>query len=114
MKAKKYAFKCHREETPEGTIVYPVNALAYHPTHGTFASGGSDGLAIIWDGENKKRLLKLRKFPTSISGLSFNHRGMLLAVASSYMYEKGVIDVPRPTIVIRHLEESDVMPKSKR
>ena len=42
--AKKYAFKCHRAVDDKGIdTVYPVNALAFHPTHGTFATGGCDG-----------------------------------------------------------------------
>lgn len=42
--AKKYAFKCHRAQDDKGVdTVYPVNALAFHPTHGTFATGGCDG-----------------------------------------------------------------------
>ena len=33
--SKKYAFKCHRTND----AVYPVNAMAFHPTFGTFATG---------------------------------------------------------------------------
>jgi cell cycle arrest protein BUB3 len=36
---KKFAFKCHRV----GDMVYPVNAIAFHPKYGTFATGGCDG-----------------------------------------------------------------------
>jgi cell cycle arrest protein BUB3 len=36
--------------------VYPVNAIAFHPIHGTFATGGCDGNVYTWDGENKKRV----------------------------------------------------------
>lgn len=40
--ARRYAFKCHRtnEPTAGGDVIYPVNALAFHPTLGTFATGG--------------------------------------------------------------------------
>jgi cell cycle arrest protein BUB3 len=39
----KYAFKCHRTKLPNGEErVFPVNALAFHPGYGTFASGGED------------------------------------------------------------------------
>jgi cell cycle arrest protein BUB3 len=37
--AKQFAFKCHRS----GNMVYPVNAIAFHPVYGTFATGGGDG-----------------------------------------------------------------------
>lgn len=39
--------------------MYPVNAIAYHPVHGTFATGGGDGVVNIWDGNNKKRLFQV-------------------------------------------------------
>ncbi|KAJ3096214.1 mitotic spindle checkpoint protein Bub3 [Phlyctochytrium planicorne] len=86
---RKYAFKCHREKTPDGEIVHPVNALAFHPTFGTFASGGSDGVVSLWDGLNKKRLKQYPKYPTSISALQFSPEGRTLAIASSYTYEQG-------------------------
>lgn len=38
-KGKKFAFKCHRV----GDMVYPVNAIEFHPRYGTFATGGCDG-----------------------------------------------------------------------
>lgn len=36
---KNFAFKCHRD----GDLVYPVNAIDFHPGYGTFATGGADG-----------------------------------------------------------------------
>lgn len=38
--ARKYAFKCHRRSEAGKDTVYPVNAVAFHPVHGTFATGG--------------------------------------------------------------------------
>lgn len=35
-----FAFKCHRKEDKD---VYSVNAIAWHPRHGTFATVGGDG-----------------------------------------------------------------------
>ncbi|XP_056841725.1 uncharacterized protein LOC108861202 [Raphanus sativus] len=58
--AKKYAFKCHRKSEDGRDIVYPVNAIAFHPIYETFATGGCDGFVNVWDGNNK----------TSISGLA--------------------------------------------
>lgn len=88
-KKKSYAFKCHRGKVDDQVFIYPVNAIAFHPTYGTFASGGCDGIVNLWDGDNKKRITHLRKFPTSIAALDFNHDGSVLAVASSYTYEEG-------------------------
>ncbi|KNC74995.1 hypothetical protein SARC_12469, partial [Sphaeroforma arctica JP610] len=63
VQARKYAFKCHRIKNPDGKpeSTYPVNAVAYHPKYGTFATGGSDGFVNVWDGDNKKRICQLRR-----------------------------------------------------
>eukprot|EP00842_Homolaphlyctis_polyrhiza_P004001 jgi/Hompol1/4601/HPOL_003740-RA len=87
--SKNYSFKCHRQVVDGTELIYPVNTLAYHPVHGTFASGGSDGIVNIWDGYNKKRIKQFSKYPTSISSLAFNRDGSLLAVASSYTFDEG-------------------------
>ncbi len=42
--ARKYAFKCHRKSEAGRDVVFPVNAIAFHPTFGTFATGGRPGL----------------------------------------------------------------------
>lgn len=39
----KYAFKCHRK----GDKVFPVNAMAFHPIYGTFATGGCDNVNFL-------------------------------------------------------------------
>lgn len=108
--AKKYAFKCHRV----GNTVFPVNALAFHPVHGTFATGGCDGFVNIWDAKNKKRLCQLPSFPTSVAAVDFNHNGTLLAVAASYTFEEGEKDHPADQIYIRAVSEADVKPKPRQ
>lgn len=40
VQTKKYAFKCHRRSEAGRDVVFPVNAIAFHPTFGTFATGG--------------------------------------------------------------------------
>ncbi|KAH1140112.1 hypothetical protein GLYMA_10G257700v4 [Glycine max] len=50
--AKIYAFKCHRKSEAGRDIVYPVNAIAFHPIYGTFATGVCDGCVNVWDGNN--------------------------------------------------------------
>ena len=56
----------------------PHRRAAFHPLHGTFATGGCDGYVNIWDGAAKKRLFVLPKYPSSVAALSFNHDGSLL------------------------------------
>lgn len=115
VQSQKYAFKCHRvpvanEEGMEK--VYPVNAAAFHPTYGTFATGGSDGTVSFWDRVNRKRIRQLTKYPSSISSLSFNRDGQLLAIASSYGYEEGEKDHAPDSIFIRCVEDADIKPKT--
>ena len=92
-----------------------VNAIAFHPVHGTFATGGCDGLVLIWDGQAKKRLAHFKRYPTSIAALDFNASGSLLAVASSYTYERGEIeDQPADKIFIRSIRDAEVRPRKKK
>lgn len=107
---KKYAFKCHRVND----TIYPVNAIAFHPVHGTFATGGADGTVVTWDGNNKKKLCSIAKCPTSIACLAFNHDGTQVAIASSYTFEEGERDHPREEIYVRDVLESEVRPKAKK
>jgi cell cycle arrest protein BUB3 len=57
----KYAFKCHRLQEGGRDVVYPVNAISFHPLLGTFATGGGDGVVNTWDGLNKKRLFQISR-----------------------------------------------------
>uniref|UniRef100_K3WCF8 Anaphase-promoting complex subunit 4 WD40 domain-containing protein n=1 Tax=Globisporangium ultimum (strain ATCC 200006 / CBS 805.95 / DAOM BR144) TaxID=431595 RepID=K3WCF8_GLOUD len=112
-KKRSYAFKCHRGKVDDQVVIYPINTIAFHPTFGTFATGGCDGAVNLWDGDNKKRITHLRKFPTSISALDFNHDGSVLAIASSYTYEEGEKDHPNDAIFLHSVQTSEVQPKKK-
>ncbi|CAO3693675.1 unnamed protein product [Rhizopus stolonifer] len=105
------AFKLHRQTFDNTEVVYPVNALAFHPTYGTFASGGSDCMVNIWDGENKKRLKQFTGYSEEIACLDFNHDGSMLAIASSYTFDEGERDHAPDTIFIRNLQENEVKPR---
>lgn len=107
----KYAFRCHRTKTGGVETVHPVNAVAYHPIYGTFATGGGDGMVNIWDGTAKKRVCQLPVYPTSISSLSFNQKGTHMAVAASYTFEGGEKDHPPDAIFWRPVADSEVAPK---
>ncbi|CAN6458896.1 unnamed protein product [Victoria cruziana] len=111
--AKKYAFKCHRKSEAGRDTVYPVNAIAFHPIYGTFATGGCDGYVNVWDGNNKKRLYQYSKYPSSIAALSFSRDGRLLAVASSYTFEEGEKQHEPDAIFVRSVNEIEVKPKPK-
>eukprot|EP01138_Halocafeteria_seosinensis_P005338 gb/GECG01005457.1/.p1 GENE.gb/GECG01005457.1/~~gb/GECG01005457.1/.p1 ORF type:complete len:360 (+),score=43.43 gb/GECG01005457.1/:1-1080(+) len=110
----RYAFKCHRAENNGVTTVYPVNTLAFHPIYGTFATGGCDGSAVMWDGSNKRRVSNLGEYETSVSALSFNHSGTLIAVSASYTFEKGDQSHPTDQVYIRAVKTPEVQPKRKQ
>lgn len=115
---QKYAFKCHRsKDTTTGLeIIYPVNAISFHQRFNTFATGGSDGFVSIWDGKNKKRLVQFRRYPTSISSLSFSPDGNRLAIACSYLHASEeadtLRDIPPDSIHIRRVSDHETRNKS--
>jgi hypothetical protein len=55
--SKNFTFKCHRD----GTDIYAVNAITFHPVHGTFVTAGSDGAYNFWD-----KVLALMSWPIHI------------------------------------------------
>ena len=111
--ARKYAFKCHRQPSVENQnvdVVYPVNALAFHPIHGTFASGGGDGLVALWDAVAKRRIRQYQRYPQSIAALAFSCDGKYLAVASCPGFEDGKEDLVaegETRLFIRELAEGE-------
>jgi cell cycle arrest protein BUB3 len=114
--ARKYAFKCHRETVDGVDVIYPVNALAYHPVFkGTFASGGGDGTVALWDGSTKRRIRQYQKFPSSISGLAFSSDGKYLAVSYSPGFEDGRDDPDGVVgVTIRELGENEAKGKEAK
>jgi cell cycle arrest protein BUB3 len=118
--ARKYAFKCHRQPDPEneGTdIVYPVNALAFHPTFGTFASGGGDGIVALWDAIAKRRIRQYQKYPTSIAALAFSSDGKYLAVGACPGFETGQEEYSgegATKVYIRELSETEAKGKGPK
>ena len=115
--SRKYAFKCHRQPSPEGIdVVYPVNALAFHPVHGTFASGGGDGFVALWDGVAKRRIRQYQRYAASVSALSISSDGNFLAVAVSPGFEDGKEDVGdgMVAVFVRELGEGEAKGKGPK
>ncbi|ODN01551.1 Mitotic checkpoint protein BUB3 [Orchesella cincta] len=110
---KKYAFKCHRIKEQGMECIYPVNAISFHFSHSTFATGGADGFVNVWDGFNKKRLCQFHRYPTGISSLAFSNCGSVLAIGCSYLGE--LDETPQPAledcIFIRNVTDQETKPK---
>ena len=60
--------------TRDGSDVYAVNAMTFHPTYGTFVTAGSDGAYNFWDKDSKQRLKAMQKGAAPIPCGAFNRR----------------------------------------
>jgi cell cycle arrest protein BUB3 len=123
-----YAFKCHRVteervkedgEKEEVDVIYPVNAIAFHPTIGTFATGGGDGVVAIWDPQTKRRARLYKPLVDSIASLDFSPDGKSLAIAVSPLFEKFgkqtlEIDPSHVKILVRDLADGEAKAKQKK
>ena len=114
--SRKYAFKCHRQTVDGVDVVYPVNALAFHPIHGTFASGGGDGVVALWDAIAKRRIRQYQKYPSGVAALAFSTDGKYLVIGISPGYEDGKDEIPPGSVKvqIRELSESEAKAKSAK
>jgi cell cycle arrest protein BUB3 len=125
--ADTYAFKCHRQTATQpaedGTenevdIVYPVNALTFNKVHGTFATGGGDGVIAFWDAQTKRRVKQYQKQASSVAALDFSADGRYLAIGVSPGFEDGSeeseIDQSLVKVVVRGLAESEAKGKAAK
>ena len=113
-----FSFKCHREK--EGTVVYAVNEINFHPTYGTFSTAGSDSQPFFelfisfsstnifsslfvpppadcfyfWDKDSRQRLKNFPKMQNTISATAFNRTGSIFAYAVSYDWSKVLLLSP--------------------
>ncbi|KAJ5909033.1 hypothetical protein N7495_001715 [Penicillium taxi] len=90
--ASNFSFKCHRETPPTSRDIcniYSVNAISFHPVHGTFSTAGSDGTFHFWDKDAKHRLKGYPVVGGPISSTAFNRNGNIFAYAVSYDWSKG-------------------------
>ena len=87
-----FSFKCHRQSPPNDrnvSNVFAVNAISFHPQHGTFSTAGSDGTFHFWDKDAKHRLKGYPEVGGTISATDFSRNGNIFAYAVSYDWSKG-------------------------
>eukprot|EP01026_Neomeris_dumetosa_P019115 TRINITY_DN1765_c0_g1_i2.p1 TRINITY_DN1765_c0_g1~~TRINITY_DN1765_c0_g1_i2.p1 ORF type:complete len:345 (-),score=34.25 TRINITY_DN1765_c0_g1_i2:393-1427(-) len=110
---KNFTFKCHRE----GSDVYAVSAMDFHPVQGTFCTAGSDGSYSFWDKESRQRLKVMVKADQPISAAAFNKDGSLYCYAVSYDWSKGYQHYDPNTnknyVLIHKVADTDVQRKQK-
>ncbi|CUS13173.1 unnamed protein product [Tuber aestivum] len=89
--SSEFSFRCHRRARTGGTDtdVYGVNAISFHPVHGTFSTAGADGTFHYWDKDSRTRIKGFPHVGGIISATSFNRNGTIFAYAVSYDWSKG-------------------------
>eukprot|EP01116_Phalansterium_solitarium_P001219 TRINITY_DN10997_c0_g1_i1.p1 TRINITY_DN10997_c0_g1~~TRINITY_DN10997_c0_g1_i1.p1 ORF type:complete len:353 (+),score=84.85 TRINITY_DN10997_c0_g1_i1:102-1160(+) len=106
--SKNFAFKCHRD----GSDIYSVNAISFHPRFGTFATAGSDGSFNFWDKENRQRLKQFTRANNPIPCAAFNMDGTIYAYSVSYDWYKGIEGFNQQTaksyILLHPVQEADI------
>lgn len=115
-----FSFKCHRQQKTSPAReanVYALNAISFHPVHGTLSTAGSDGSFNFWDKDAKHRLKGYPVLGTPISATAFNRNGNIFAYALSYDWSKGhqfhVKDQPN-TVKLHATKEEEIKPRPKR
>lgn len=85
-----FTFKCHRSNGQNNTHdIYAVNDIAFHPTHGTMVTIGSDGKYSFWDKDARTRLKISEQFDQPLTRCSINSTGEIFAFATGYDWSKG-------------------------
>ncbi|KAK5949036.1 RNA export factor gle2 [Knufia fluminis] len=114
-----FSFKCHRD-TPatnkDVSNVYSVNAISYHPEHGTFSTAGSDGTFHFWDGAAKHRLKGYPSTGAPITSTAFNRQGTIFAYAMGYDWSQGYQkNTPQnqTKVMLHGVSQEEVKPRPK-
>ena len=114
-----FSFKCHRQTPPNSrdvSNVYSVNAISFHPIHGTFSTAGSDGTFHFWDKDAKHRLKGYPEVGGTISSTAFNRSGNIFAYAVSYDWSKGyALNTPQSVnkVMLHAVQGDECKPRPK-
>ncbi|QLQ78386.1 hypothetical protein HG537_0A06330 [Torulaspora globosa] len=80
--SRKFAFRCHRMNLVDTSMVFPVNALSFLPETEILYTGGSDGCVSCWNLHTRKKVEQLPKFnENSVVRMECNDK--VLCVATS-------------------------------
>ncbi|XP_038057612.1 mRNA export factor-like [Patiria miniata] len=87
-----FTFKCHRSNGASSYSyqdIFAVNAIAFHPEHGTLATAGSNGKFSFWDKDARTKLKTSEEMENPITACAFDAKGNIFAYAVSYDWSKG-------------------------
>jgi cell cycle arrest protein BUB3 len=99
--AQRFSFSNQKHEEGDTLIVYPVNALCFHPQTGILTSGSCGGNIAFWDLEAKRKVTEIPSpFDVSVAALDYNGDGSILAIGFSYTWDKGEIDHPPDRLLL--------------
>uniref|UniRef100_A0AC35UIJ9 WD_REPEATS_REGION domain-containing protein n=1 Tax=Rhabditophanes sp. KR3021 TaxID=114890 RepID=A0AC35UIJ9_9BILA len=114
-KSKRYAFKCHRKKIEGIEQVYPVNAVAAHPTEAVFATGGSDRSLTLWDPKRRKRLVQLPNLQNSVQALEYNYNGTFIAIGMSFLneLEDAPLNSENSYVIVKKVDEIVIAPSKQ-
>jgi cell cycle arrest protein BUB3 len=117
----RFTFKCHRshDKASGSDIVHCVNSIAFHPTHGTLFTSGSDGGLCLWDVEKRKRMKMFPRFSDPIMKIACNDTMVAVATSDDKFTRMSKISaegsqISKPSKVhVLHLSTTDCMPKKR-
>jgi len=66
-----------------------VNAIKFHPKHGTMTTAGSDGAFAFWDKDKRKNLKTSLQMQQPVTSCSISHDGLIFAYSVGYDWVKG-------------------------
>eukprot|EP01137_Pigoraptor_chileana_P006248 Opistho-2@50395 len=115
-KDNNFSFKCHRKSN--GTEIYAVNNVSFHPTYHTLATAGADGTFCFWDKKDKQRLKNFERKQVPISAAAFNADATIYAYAQSYDWSKGHEfynpAIMKSQIFLHAVDDAEIRPKPQQ
>merc|ERR1719510_2137931 len=110
-----FTFKCHRSNgiTNGFQDIYAVNDIAFHPTHGTLATVGSDGRFSFWDKDARTKLKTSESMEQPITCCAFNSNGQIFAYAVGHEDTNIMIHVRKITSISVNVMKNSSHDKNK-
>ena len=113
-----FTFKCHRSNGTNNGYqdIYAVNDIAFHPTHGTLATAGSDGRFSFWDKDARTKLKTSEQLEQPITRCCFSAKGEIFCYAVSYDWSKGheFYNPQKKNYIFLHSCFDELKPRNKK